>query len=247
MTDSTLIASIVIEGSLCRDMYDEHPGLAYFYTNARRGVTIPHHVPLATAKAIAEAEWKLCHPETANHDDWEEYDGLFTPVRVLLLARDRTTIQCFENDHWVSSFVPPEQWPALLSQAAELESEASIEAGWDNFSTAERHRESASAIRRTVAIARANVSSQHADRIRGLTERVQLAMARIATLADIETETPGWGSVRCAASALGISEHLAGILEPPIMFDGEPYLLKAWQEGVTWAEEFTSRNEAVED
>ena len=150
------VASIVVEGSLCMDMYDEHPGLAYFYRTIRRRLPIPHALPLATAKLIAQRDWARRHPESeADADPWAEYDGQFTASRILLLAHDGTVLQCFEAERWVTDFVAPAEWDALLKRAADLESEASVEAGWDNFSTAEGLRSSATAIRRRVSIARA--------------------------------------------------------------------------------------------
>jgi hypothetical protein len=234
------VGRILVEGSVCRDMYDEHPGLAYFYQTGHRCVPLQYALPMATAKVVAEHEWARLHPASAEDDDpddWEEYDGQFTPERVLLLARDGTTVQCFENGQWVRDFVPAAQWEAELARAAELSSEASFEAGWDNFGTAERLRERASVIRRNVAIAKANAGrTQRVDSIRGLSERCLLAMARIATVAWSASADDARQAAFRAACALGIREHLGGIVEPPLMFDGESILLAGWHSGRKWAQ-----------
>ncbi|MDN8078793.1 hypothetical protein QZN30_05465 [Burkholderia multivorans] len=231
------VASIIVEGSLCRDMYDEHPGFAYFYVTAHQGISIPHPLPLSTAMAVAEAAWKRDHVSSED-DDYEEHDGQFTPESILLLSADRETVQHYRNGHWVSEFIPPEEWDTQLCRASELSSEASIEAGWDNFSTAERLSASATAIRRQVDIARNHHAARLADpvdTIRGLSERVSLAMARIATAACSDAAPVSWRQAKRGARALGIREGLAGLAEAPVMFEGEPVLLKAWQEGVDWA------------
>ncbi|MBU9200085.1 hypothetical protein KTD31_01540 [Burkholderia multivorans] len=234
------VASIIVEGSLCRDMYDEHPGFAYFYVTAHHEISIPHPLPLTTAMAVAEAAWKRDY--VSSDDDYEEHDGQFTPESILLLSARRETIQHYRNGHWVSEFIPPEEWEAQLRRASELSSEASIEAGWDNFSTAERLRASARAILRKVDIARNHHAARlvdPVDTIRGLSERVSMAMARIATAASSETSPQAWRQAKRGARALGIREQLAGLAdEAPIMFAGEQVLLKAWQEGVDWASAF---------
>jgi hypothetical protein len=245
------VANIVVERSLCRDMYDEHPGLAYFYVRSQRWLAIPHPVPFETAKAIAEAEWQRGRAAPGGEDDetYEEYDGQFSPERILLLSCDGQVIQCCEKGQWLQDFVPATEWVGLLAKAAELESEASFEAGWDNFSTAENLRTSATSIRRKVAIARANAVAARTgkDSIRGLSERVSLAMARVVTVSDGAGARDAWLLVKRAGRALGIRDYLARIERPPLMFEGEPVLLKSWQEGVTWATNFVSEGDADAD
>ncbi|RQR65552.1 hypothetical protein DIE18_03640 [Burkholderia sp. Bp9125] len=234
------VASIVVEGSLCMDMYDEHPGLAYFYRTIRRCLPIPHALPLATAKLIAQRDWaRRKHESEADEDPWAEYDGQFTASRILLLAHDGTVLQCYEDERWVTDFVAPAEWDALLTHAADLESEAAIEAGWDNFSTADSLRSSATAIRRRVSMARANAAAQESkdDSIRGLSARVLAALARVATTAGDPAAVDAWTAAKRAARALGIREQLASVQEPPLMFEGEAWLIAAWREGQAWAQE----------
>jgi hypothetical protein len=232
------VASIIVEGSLCRDMYDEHPGFAYFYVTSHDVIPIPHPLPLSTAMSVAEAVWRRDHASPVSDDDYEEYDGQFTPESILLLSERNETLQHYRDGRWVTEFVPPEEWDEQLRRASELAEESSFEAGWDNFSTAERLRASATAIRRKVDIARAHHAAQlgdPVDRIRGLSGRVSLATARIATIAGAANANAAWRQAARCARALGIREGLAGVTEPPIMFAGEDTLLKAWREGVEWA------------
>ncbi len=150
------VSSIVVEGQVCRDMYDEHPGLAYFYMDGRRQVPISHPLSMTDGKALAESAWQRYHAESRSADEYEEYDGQFTPSRVLLLNCDEAVLQCYEGNGWLTEFDSPEQWAAMLTQAGELASEASIEAGWDNFSTAKGLRAQATHLRRRVSISQAH-------------------------------------------------------------------------------------------
>lgn len=231
---------------MCRDMYDEHPGLAYFYVDAHRRVPIPHHLTLADAKSAAEAAWAKLRAAAAAEDEFEEYDGQFSPGRMLLLASDRTVLQCFEGDSWVSEFDAPEQWAALLEQAGELDAEASFEAGWDNFSTAEGLRARATALRRRVSIAQAHFGAlpappapakRRARGMRGLDERVALALARVLRISHPEKAEYDLMEVMMDAEALGRRDYHAGLTEPPVMFADEPLLLKAWEAGQDGAAE----------
>lgn len=234
------VASIVVEGQVCRDMYDEHPGLAYFYMDGRRQVPISHPLSMADGKALAESAWQRYHGESRSADEYVEYDGQFTPSRVLLLNSDEAVLQCYEGNGWLTEFDSPEQWAAMLTQAGELTSEASIEAGWDNFSTAKGLRAQATHLRRRVSISQAHFGmlpapksrpKPPAPRMRGLDERVALALARITRIAYPEEWRSERESVERAAEAVGRRDYHAGLDEPPIMFADEPILLKAWAEG----------------
>ncbi|MEX3983779.1 hypothetical protein AB4Y45_32875 [Paraburkholderia sp. EG287A] len=241
MDDHNQIARIVVEGSLCRDMYDEHPGFAYFYLDAQRDVPIPHALPLTTSKLIAEREWVRHHPPVADGDDdaWEEYDGMFTATRILLLARDASPVQCYERGEWKRDFPAPAEWESMLNRATDLSSEASVEAGWDNFSTAENLRRTATALRRSVAMARAQANAQAAEEsIRGMNARVLAAHARIAAVAGAKDARLLWRQAERAAHAVGIHDQLTGGAKPPAMFKGERVLIAQWQSGCAWARKF---------
>lgn len=73
--------------------------------------------------------------------------------------------------------------------------------------------------------------------MRGLDERVALAYARIAALIDPESEQADVGAVYYEAYALGVRDYQAGEVNSPIMFRGEPEMLKAWNAGQDYAAE----------
>lgn len=243
MDDHNQITRIVVEGSVCRDMYDEHPGLAYFYVQSHREVPIPHALPITSSKLIAEREWARRHPpEAAGEDDqepWTEYDGMFTATRILLQARDSSVVQCLERGEWERDFPPATEWDSMLKRATDLSHEASVEAGWDNFSTAENLRSRATDLRRAVAMARAQTTARAAqESIRGLTARVLAAHARIAAVAASPTARRLAKEAERAARAVGIQDQLTGGAKPPLMFKGERVLIAAWQSGRAWARKF---------
>jgi hypothetical protein len=241
-----LVSRIDIEGRMCRDMYDEHPGFAYFYVDAHRSVPVPKPLTLALAQANAELAWqRICGADSARAD-FEEHDGQFSPSRIVLRGRDGTVMQSFENEHWVSEFDHPEEWDALLVRARELESEASIEAGWDNFSTAENLRHSATTLRRRVTISQAHhgalveppesgPGSRPVRRMRGLDVRVAFALGKILCISTPDEGEDAMTEATMDAEALGMHEQHEGLTEPPVMFADEPLLVKAWQIGYEFA------------
>lgn len=234
------VASIVVEGRVCRDMYDEHPGFAYFYVDGRRRVAIREALPITEAMTVAETVWQRLQAESAAEDANDEYDGQFTANRIVLLAAGGAVMQCFEGNSWATEFDAPDQWPALLAQAGELDAEASFEAGWDNFSTAEGLRARATNLRRRVSMSQAHYGAlpepkprakPPVRRMRGLDERCALALARITRITDPEMGDVDLTAVEMDAEALGMRDYREGNEEPPIMFASEPLLLNAWKTG----------------
>jgi hypothetical protein len=227
-------------------MYDEHPGFAYFYVDSCRHVEMPEMLTLTQAQAKAEAAWRQFAADDTAVDDFEEFDGQFTPSRVVLQASDGTVLQCFEDGSWVAEFDAPDTWDTLLAIAAANESDASFEAGWDNFGTAETLRHAATGLRRRVSMAMAHYGVlpepparppvvKPVRRMRGLDERAAFALARILRLSDPEKAEDDMAAALIDAEALGMSDYHEGVTEPPIMFADEPSLLSTWKSGQQWA------------
>jgi hypothetical protein len=161
---SLSVTSITIEGSTLRDMYDEHPGLAYFDSPSSLGVRVRKPLPMTEAMEAAMAAWsKVCGESDSNEfDDDDEYDGKFTATQIVLRNGAQEVVQQYDGEKWITDFVPAETWPDLLEKANSLDEEASEEARWDNFSTAQGLREQATELRRQVSIARANLPTSAA-------------------------------------------------------------------------------------
>jgi hypothetical protein len=159
----TLVTSITIEGSELRDMYDEHPGLAYFSSSTSVGVRVPKPLPMAEAMDTAIAAWKKINGDDngdeLDDDEDDDYDGKFSASRIVLYNAGNEVIQEFNGSTWITEFAPADQWDSLLERAKALDAEASEESRWDNFSTATNYREQATELRRQVSIARANLSA----------------------------------------------------------------------------------------
>lgn len=153
-----VVTLISIHGHESRDMYDEHPGLAYFEVATGQDFRPREALSVRRAMEVAERKWARLHGASGVDDlDAEEYDGQFSPSKILLLDAAGRVVQQFNGSAWVTDFAAPEEWPALLARASELESESSEEARWDNFSTSERLSEKARDLRNRVAIAQANL------------------------------------------------------------------------------------------
>jgi hypothetical protein len=173
------VTSITIEGSELRNMYDEHPGFAYFSTASSISVRVPEPLTLNQAMERALEAWKtVCNDDATELDETvpergdsqadsadeemidDDYDGKFSASRIVLSNRAGEVLQEYNGSSWVTDFAPADQWPLLLKQAEELSDEASEEARWDNFDTANGLRGRAAGLRRQVAIARANLPEQ---------------------------------------------------------------------------------------
>lgn len=155
-----LVMDITIEGSELRDMYDEHPGLAYFTSSTSRGVEIQKPLLLAEAMTVAMAAWnEVARREDGNEPGAEdsEYDGQFTAERIVLLNVAREVVQQYNGHEWITEFAPSDEWDSLLGRAKALDAEAAEESRWDNFSTSGRYRDQARDLRRQVSMARANL------------------------------------------------------------------------------------------
>lgn len=71
--------------------------------------------------------------------------------------------------------------------------------------------------------------------MRGLDERVSLALARIALVANPGDENVDMGEIYFAAELLGYHDYAAGLAEAPVMFRDEPVLLQGWENGRQFA------------
>lgn len=155
------VQTIVLRGQVCQDMYDEHPGLAYFYSDAKEVFEAPPYCPLSRAveissKILADAQLLTGHEE--------ECDGLFCPSSIALLDQFGNTVQessprndvvGSQSSEWLTDFPCRSDWPALEIEAKKLDSEGRIESSWDNFDTGRRLHAEAARLRRSIQIAAA--------------------------------------------------------------------------------------------
>lgn len=151
------VASIVLHGSLQQDMYDEHPGLAYFTTDTFRKRIAPRHCGMRRAQAQALALLRQAEEECGDEDD----DGRFIPRSVSLVDRFGRTLQQYvlsdfgpgEASGWLESVPDASEWPVLLAEAERLSESAASESRWDNFDSARSLRNQATQLRTLVSIA----------------------------------------------------------------------------------------------
>ena len=80
--------------------------------------------------------------EAGTDDNFDPYDGLFSPSCILLLDQFGECITRYKNSEWQESHDLPskDEYEALMAKSQQLRNDASIEAGWDNFSTAQSMR-----------------------------------------------------------------------------------------------------------
>ncbi len=154
------VKTIVLHGQLCQDMYDSHPGYAYFYTDSWESFPVPSCCSLTTAM---KASLKLLRMKQKEIGTEDEYDGLFRPSSIILLDQLGNAVQEFRETYivngqyrgaWLKELPAESEWAALENKAGMLDNEAAVESGWDNFETARSLRNSAQKIRRVVQIAR---------------------------------------------------------------------------------------------
>lgn len=156
------VRTIELHGSTCRDMYDHAPGYAYFYTEGIETINAPSYCRLSHAMWLGEEALKAA--QTALRDDEEEYDGRFSPSSIILKDQFGDVVQEYRTNYlgngqyttgWIIDLPLENEWAQLESHASELDSEAAIEIGWDNFETGKGLRQQADSLRRRVSIARA--------------------------------------------------------------------------------------------
>lgn len=141
----------VIHGSVCCDMYDEHPGFAYFYRDGSLSADLTPYRHLADAQQHALEIWHAQRKD--DEEDKDEWDGKFTAgATIVLKDQFGRPIDEFDGKSW-SLIEPEERWPELLEQVRTLRSEAHFESGWDNASTAADLRRRADKLERAVQIA----------------------------------------------------------------------------------------------
>lgn len=155
------IKTIQLHGQMCADMYDDHPGYAYFYTESFESFRAPAYCSLTKAMQISLQMLTKAQQEVENED---ECDGLFTPSSIILLDQFGNTVQEYSERYlgkgvnqtgWLEELPTESEFGALEQSARELDSEGSEEARWDNFDTARGLRAQASSLRRKIAIAKA--------------------------------------------------------------------------------------------
>lgn len=155
------VKTILLRGRTCRDMYDDHPGYAYFYTDDFQAIKAPPYCPMSRAMQISLRLLQEAQEEI-NHD--EERDGLFIASSIVLLDQFGDAIQEYvERDigngkytqGWLDVFPDESEWAAMEERAKALDSEGSIESGWDNFETGRELHSQAEALRRQITMAKA--------------------------------------------------------------------------------------------
>lgn len=148
------VHEIVIEGSVARDMYDEHPGFAYFFVDASERYTAA--CSMSRAKEIAlDLFERACAQNELEEETEGTYDGQFCPSAILLRDQFGNVVQKYSAGSWQSNLPAESEWAFLEEKASALEDEASEEARWDNFDSANRLRARARALRQSVEMAQA--------------------------------------------------------------------------------------------
>lgn len=152
------VKTVVLRGRMCRDMYDEHPGFAYFYTDALESVDAPPYCSLSKAMHLSVPMLTKAQQEIE-----DEYDGQFSPSSIVLLDQFGEPLQEYVERYlgegrysmgWLEDLPPEEEWAAMEERAKALDSEGSYETGWDNFETGRQLHAQAASLRCTVQMAK---------------------------------------------------------------------------------------------
>lgn len=149
-----LVRSFTIDGAESRDMYDEHPGLAYFKVRISRRYRVSRYWTMEEAMRRSLAAFERMQREHRRQDgDPLDWDGRFAPDTIVLHDQYGTPVQEWRDGHWCDDLPAPERLAGLREGVAGLRAEAAIEAGWDNHETARALRLQADRIERRVAMA----------------------------------------------------------------------------------------------
>jgi hypothetical protein len=157
------VKNIVLKGQMCQDMYDDHPGHTYFYSDSQEYVDTPAYCTLSKAMQLSLQMLADAQQESQTKD---EYDGLFTPYSIVLLDQFGNTVQEYSQNYlgagrysegWVENLTDQNEWSSLSEEAERLDAMSSFESGWDNFETARQLRNKAAEIRRRIEIAKSSL------------------------------------------------------------------------------------------
>lgn len=160
----TTISTLRIVGWREEPMYDEHPSLATYAVKAYKTLSLKPQT-LSAAKALIQPQYLLdawygvdgySHPESFDDENWP--DSGMTRLELIdafgrLVAE--ADVDFRGNVTWADPLLLTEEQIAKIEiQANSLYSQATVESGWDNFSTAANLREEADSLLRKVSIAR---------------------------------------------------------------------------------------------
>ena len=159
-TSPLFARSAVITGHLCQDVYDEHPGFAYYYVAATRSFSLPPYCVLPRAQDIALDI--LSQEREARDPQGDGRSGEFSPIGIILMDQFDKPIQEYRArnfnsrlcEGWQVEFACEQGALRLEEQALELERKSSYEAGWDNFETSRCLSEEAQRLRRQARISK---------------------------------------------------------------------------------------------
>jgi hypothetical protein len=150
------VSRIELHGSILQDMYDGHPGFAYFSSVHSLSKDAPDFCKLSTAMELGLV-W--LREYGSQHDDRSEYDGKFTPHTIVLRDQFGNVVQEYGNHgkaricSWLMQLPSTEEWGALQREADKFAREGSFESSWDNHDTARGLWAHAEKLRRIMSIA----------------------------------------------------------------------------------------------
>ncbi|RCV86949.1 hypothetical protein [Billgrantia montanilacus] len=153
-------ARAIIYGSESCDMYDHAPGCTYYTRDVERPVVVLEpFISLRELRELAVRHFQFQAELVAEWDDkGATYDGMFRPWGVRILNPDDEVIDLYMNGSWATDdrdgLVPRSQWDIVESEIKRLRSEASVEAGWDNFETARHMRQQARRLEDRLSLSR---------------------------------------------------------------------------------------------
>lgn len=162
MDESPLYPSCIrVIGTEFRDMYDDHPGLAYFTVDTVREFSLPAYcsMKIARAKAIAIYQ-ELKVSQCCEYADHDPVEGDFSPLRFVILDQFNRTLDEVSALHladdsekyWESFHLQGIEVDRIAAEAEATERAAAEEARWDNIDTANGLRNAASRLRRLISI-----------------------------------------------------------------------------------------------
>ena len=155
------IGEISLRGKLYQDMYDDHPGLAYFNIDIAKSIEVHKYCTLSEAKQIG---FQLLIDARKEIEDEEIDDGLFIPSSIVLLDQFGNEVQEFCSRYlgdgqyiegWLEEIPSEDECAEFEIKAKKYDSEGSEESRWDNFDSARNCHKKANILRRNIAIAKA--------------------------------------------------------------------------------------------
>lgn len=146
---------VIIRGTVCRDMYDDRPGVVFYNQDSCRSIDISPYIRANKVREFALEQFQLLKALDSGE---ELFDGRFTAESIEIVNGQGEVIDSFDQGKWVEG-IEPDQLTVFEDVISELRRRASTEFEWDNHETSRRLFKEAHKLTVRISISRHRVGA----------------------------------------------------------------------------------------